>query len=170
MAVAKSAESAGSVRHPESHDWPWHPDLRDVFDSLGLVWRVLPPGESLSPQDLKSSPGDCVYTGSVFVFEFLCPPEWVVHELAHWLVCRADRPIYLNLRNYGHDIALSLGGAAKDEWRVCLLTCGLEKLLDLGDYRETAGLLLPDGEGLDERIEEVVAPFLEELRLPVDTR
>lgn len=176
------------MRHPESYDWPWHPDLQAVFDTLGLTWKVLPPGESLTLEDQGSSPGDACYTGSVFVFEFLCPPEWVVHELAHWLTCRAQRPADLHLKNYGYDAGpLSIEDDGQDELYAGFLTCGLEKFLGLGDYRATADSLLlrralpvrslhrpytimAEGDpylcALHERMSEVLAPFLAELVPP----
>jgi hypothetical protein len=103
--------------------WNWDTRIQKMFDALGITWEVLPPGVCI-PED-TTSPGDCVYDGDKIVFESSCPIEWVVHELAHWLVCRKDRPEALQTINYGYEGTVGDFDAVEDESAAANLTCWL---------------------------------------------
>lgn len=67
----------------------------------GLRWRVIP--GKISRDRLGSSPGDVVYDGHELTIEAQCPREWVIHEVAHFLVCRRNTPKRLAEPNWGFD-------------------------------------------------------------------
>lgn len=163
------------MKHADSRDWQWHPKIRELFDALGLTWKVLPPRRGMTLKELGSSPGDAHFTGRTFVFEYSCPQRWVLHELAHWLHCREHRPRGMRLRNYGFDaVATSIPGIFPAEWateesRVSCLTCGLERHLKVGDWRKTAdelSLIHANPRQLRDRIDRAAQPIIELLPAP----
>jgi len=113
------------MRFPrKSQPWPWDPAVQASFDKLRVKWCVLDGDDYLNSKDLESSPGECLYTGKRIIFERHCPPHWVMHELAHWIVCKLDRPKDHGKKNYGHE---TMGYAASrvDEMAAAVLTCAL---------------------------------------------
>lgn len=83
--------------------WLWDIQILEIFDYLGIQWEVLPKYVRLDPVDQGSSPGDICWKHQVMLIEASCPEMWVVHDLAHWLVCKRDRPEMLQEQNYGHE-------------------------------------------------------------------
>ncbi len=83
--------------------WLWDPRIQAMLDYLGIPWKVLPKTVRLSPEELGSCPGDICWLNQTFHIEATCPEKWVVHDLAHWLVCQRDRPEMLQDQNFGHE-------------------------------------------------------------------
>lgn len=55
----------------------------------------------MGKKDLGSSPGHIVWTGTKLVADPDCPPDWVVHEAAHYLAA-SDRT--RGLPNWGNEL------------------------------------------------------------------
>ena len=76
------------------------PQAADLFRRLGLDFTVV---QRLTSEQLGSSPGDIMWTGDRFLVERTCPMEWVLHDVAHWIECRRNRPEDLHTENFGFD-------------------------------------------------------------------
>lgn len=72
-----------------------------LLDRCGLPIEVVE--RKIPGSEFGSSPGDIYWTGRKLVAERTCPEAWVIHEVAHWAVTKAEAPQYLGLKNWGLD-------------------------------------------------------------------
>jgi hypothetical protein len=103
--------------------WQWGPKTLRLLASIGISWRVV---EDIPREDMGTAPGDVYWDGQVLVIEKTCPREWVVHEVAHYLVCQRDSPQFLKLRNWGTEQTGEEVSLAEDlESQACVVNVAL---------------------------------------------
>lgn len=93
-------------------EWKWSPEILEQMEHWGIPWEVL--DRELTEDELGGSPGDVAWDGEVLLLEASCPPEWVLHEIAHYIVCQKLTPEKLREQNWGLDGFWGLPEAEKE--------------------------------------------------------
>lgn len=106
MGVLKLKTSRQAIKTPlkslpDSRSWNWGPAILREMERWGIPWVSLE--RDISPKELGGSPGEIAWFRGRLLIEEDCPREWVVHEIAHYLVCKKHTPEFLNRQNWGLD-------------------------------------------------------------------
>ena len=122
--------------------WHWGPTVLREMRRWDIPWVAL--DRDLTKEELGGSPGDIAWFKGELLIEKRCPKDWVVHEIAHYIVCKYHTPEMLLKNNWGLDdywhlpddekaalcrvVGIKQGVKGWDDWmesEACFLTCAL---------------------------------------------
>jgi hypothetical protein len=98
--------------------YPWGRKVSELLKKHDLRFEIV--GE-IPHKQMGSSPGDICWTGERLLAERTASPWHVVHEVAHFLVCKRNNPPYVFEQNWGFERSTTSGESEAANVTIALL-------------------------------------------------